>query len=424
MERSDSLNGGNHMSETRFDIEIDGTRYRAAEQRPENPRWVQALAYAHRKEITFCRCEERTPVRLSVKHYGAGSGNGHYGLARWPDTGLDHHPDCVFFGDEPSGGDAPESLPAFDEFDNGVIRAHLARPLAIATPKSGATPVNPAVPSRPGKSRARASDVALLLKLWRHARLNIFNGKESNWFMASLRLLHTGRRVLINRAGDTLSSVMLLGTHAENNTAMAHNAQVLATAGKRKTRLYIVGRLRALSAAQEGKQSFMLPLRDFDGLPKATVDRSILDKFLAGRDHMRNVLETRAGNVMVICCIEPSGKDWWRCVDIAGFVATTAMIPVESSYEGEMAHYLIDQERRFIKPIHVDDAGEGGQRPDFILLDTTPRTMVEVWGMQTLDYLANKSERLARYAQRNTPVVSWNAALREPLPVLPPQRSS
>lgn len=406
------------MSEKRFPIEIGGTTYPVAAQTPDNSRWVSALAIAHGKEITFCKCEPGAPVRLSVKHYGASTAKSHYGLARWRETGLDHHHDCVFFSEELSCAAGTDTLPAFEDMEDGVIRAHLARPLGISAAKTVATP-NPPPGTKPSQSRSRASDIALLLKLWRHAGLNAYRGKEANWFMASLRLLHAAKKVIINRAGDHLADVILLGTHSENKSAMTHNTTVLASAAKKKTRLFVIGRLRAPSAAQTAKASFMLPLLDFDGLPKTTIDRTILDKFLVGRDHMKNVLASRGGNVIVVACIEPSGNDWWRCVDIAGFVATKAMIPIESSYEGTMADHLIDEGRQFVKPLHVDDAGSGDRRPDFILFDTTPRTMIEVWGMATPEYLASKAQRLAHYKARNTPVVSWNAFNKEALPILP-----
>lgn len=46
------------------------------------------------------------------------------------------------------------------------------------------------------------------------------------------------------------------------------------------------------------------------------------------------------------------------------------MVPVESSFEVEFAQYFVDQSRKFLKPIIVYEIGDGGNRPDFILLDT------------------------------------------------------
>lgn len=406
------------MSDVQFPVAIDGERFHPAEQAPDNPRWLRALSFAHRKEITHCLCVPCSPVRLIIKHYGSGTSNSRYGLARWPDTGLEHDPDCLFFSEDLPANASSGTLPAFEELDGGVLRAHLARPLAIGEAKT-AGESNSRPDAKPGTSRQRASDVALLLKLWRLARLNTYRGKEANWFMGSIRLLHAAKQVVVNRAGQTAADYLLVGTHANNKTATAHNAEVLAAAARKKTRLFVVGRLRKPSAAQQSKTSFMIPLLDFEGLPKTTVDRSVYDKFLAGRPVLQNALETKAEHVIVIGCIEPAGNDWWRCLDLAGFAAGRSLIPVESSYEAQMASYLMDAGRTFIKPVHVGEAGTGEHRPDFILLDTSPRTMVEVWGMRTPEYLASKAQRLARYRERNIPVISWSPIDQEDLPVLP-----
>lgn len=96
------------------------------------------------------------------------------------------------------------------------------------------------------------------------------------------------------------------------------------------------------------------------------------------------------------------------------------LIPVESSYELEMERYLVRHSRIFVKPMHGEEnETEERRRPDFLLLDTKPRTAVEVWGMSTPDYLSSKAARLLWYQEKRIPLVSWNAVTGDALPPLP-----
>lgn len=165
------------MSKLAFPVSVNSTVFSPEAQVQTNPEWVQALSYAHRKELTRCLCT-KTPVKLVVKHYGADRPNSHYGLALWPDTGVDHDSDCQYFEDESDTGSSDQStLPAFHELDDGTLRVHLATPLQMAS-ATPAAPRSASKDSTAGKSRARASEIALLLRLWRHADLNVHDSRR------------------------------------------------------------------------------------------------------------------------------------------------------------------------------------------------------------------------------------------------------
>lgn len=411
------------MAASKYPVRVNGYLFRVPEQVAENKAWSQALAFAHRKEMTECCCVARRPVRLVVRRYGADGGAVHYGLARWKGTGLDHHPDCQYFGEEAESYDVRGALPAYEEMEGDLIRVHLARPLAAGAAPAATVEALPTDgrASLYGRSRSRAPDISVLLKLWREARLNVYSAKDVSWFMASLRVLHTAKRMVIDRKGRRLADILMIGAHASNNTASTHNAEVLASASAAKTRLFIIGRLRAPTPEQLAKRSFLLPLLDFHGLPKALVDPATLDRLLGRRPVLQNLIADRAGNVVVICCIEPNGGDWWKVIDIAGFGTSPDMIPVESGFELQMERHLAACKRRFLKPLQVGETENASdQRPDFLLLDTLPRVMIEVWGMQTPEYLESKRRRLAKYAAARQPVISWSPDRGDPLPTLPP----
>lgn len=384
--------------------------------------WKNALASGHRKDVAYCLCDRNRPVPIVIRHYSAHGGTAHYGLARWKGTNWDHHPDCRFFSETFEESRAAEVGAAFQELDNGQVRVHLGRSLGIATESSTVkTPAAPAPDKSAGRrTRSKASDIALLHRVWRAANLNRYRERESTWFNGSLRFLHAAGDFVVRRTGETLADFLLLGASAGSRNAQAHNAAVLERTAQRPTRLYLLARLRAPTPSQADKRRFLLPLRDYDGLPKVLVERDLLDRFFDSRQFAHASLSNQAANVVALLSIEPNGNDWWRCVDVTGFVASNGLIPVESTYELALERYLVAQSRIFIKPMHGEEnATEPGRRPDFLLLDTKPRTAIEVWGMATPEYLASKKERLAWYREKRIPLVSWNAAEGEALPTLP-----
>ncbi|MCU6501918.1 DUF1173 domain-containing protein [Rugamonas sp. A1-17] len=405
------------MSKT-FDVRVRETIFTEREQVATNPRWVRALAAAHLQDVTYCLCTPAAAPHIGVKLYGRDKPTMHYGLALWRDTGLDHDADCRFFSEDTDAGDGEGSRPAFDDLGNGQYRAHLATALAIIERRTQEIAAKKARgDASPAPSRSRANESALLFKLWRTAGLNIYRGSRS-WFSASFSLIHAAKNILVNKDGDSLADFMLLGSGINDRLAKLHNAQVLERAKARPTRLFVIGRMKQY---KREKQKILLPMMDFALLPKILVRIEQLDKFLDGRRFFQNLLAERAGYLVSIACIEPSGPDWWQTVSIAGIGTDLNMIPVESSFEIEFSEYLATQGRKYLKPIAIDESGTDDMRPDFILLDTPSRVYCEVWGMQTEQYLQDKSRRIANYAARRRILVSWNAFPREALPALPPR---
>lgn len=86
-----------------------------------------------------------------------------------------------------------------------------------------------------------------------------------------------------------------------------------------------------------------------------------------------------------------------------------SMIPVESSYEEQMIAHLLLTDRKFEKPLvgnltqYFLDA-----RPDMMLLDTTPYTVVEVAGMRNEDYHYRLDEKEKHYVEQGYRYVEWD----------------
>jgi hypothetical protein len=410
------------MNANIFPVSIDGVVFLPAQQAGTNLAWMQMLAYSHRKDRTYCLCDRTRPVPLVIRHYSSSKGTAHYGLARWKGTHWDHHPDCRFFSESFDDGRGADSSAAFQEMENGRIRVHLSRSLGVVSESSSVKPLNAMTKRNLGDRTAtrKASDSTLLNRVWRTANLNLYRDRESTWFNGSLRFLHAAHRYVLRRTGETLADYLLLGASAQSRNARAHNSAVLQRAVQHPTRLYLLARLREPTPSQAAKHNFFLPLREYDGLPKILIEMDLLDRFLGPRRFANASLADPTTNVIALMSIEPGHKDWWHCIDLAGFVASRSLIPLESHYELEMERYLVAQNRTFVKPMHGEEKEVGsGRRPDFLLLDTKPRTAIEVWGMTTPDYLAAKGSRLSWYRENSVPLVSWNAADGDALPTLP-----
>ena len=398
---------------------IGGARFEPAEQATTNPAWLAALQEQHRKNNSACLCAAGVDLPLVIRLYGRNAETRHYGLAKAQDTGLNHDPACRFFG-EGSDDDEPDkdTLPAFDVADDGQLRAHLSFSLQLAEPIDGPAPA-PRPGKAPGPSRARASEAAMLFRLWREAGLNVYNGKNRSWFMVAFKMLKTAEKIVINAKGETLADYLLVAAGGNDPLVSSHNQKVLDRAEHTPSRLIVIGRMRTIDTSAGGKK--LLPVHDFVGLPKALIPAISIDNLLARRALVRNLLQkTVPGHVVMMACIEPEKAPWWKVHSTAVMPTSPQFLPTESSYVVDFEGYLVEQGRHFIKPIAINELGENDQRPDYILLDTTPRVRCEVWGMQTPEYLSGKAKRLAEYAQKGQDLVSWSAEPREPFPELPP----
>lgn len=222
-------------------------------------------------------------MQLVIKHYGSGTKVAHYKLARWQGTGLDHSLDCQFFSEEAAEGESGISKPSFEYLDGGRIRVHLGRPPGLAQPGAMMQARESGKDAPAASHRQRADDTALLFKLWHCANLNMHRGRDPGWINTSLRLLHAAATLVVDRAGNTLDQRLLIGAEASGCKALAHNAIVREQAARTPGRLFVIGRLKLPTLAQQVKAQFLLPLRDFAGLPSILVTAQMLHQFLAKR---------------------------------------------------------------------------------------------------------------------------------------------
>ena len=90
---------------------------------------------------------------------------------------------------------------------------------------------------------------------------------------------------------------------------------------------------------------------------------------------------------------------------------TPQLIPVHSQYQALVANALVEAERTFLKPLHVD-AREADSLPDFLLLDAGERPLpMEIYGFTgNPAHEQRKQEKLAGYRASRQPFWHWDVA--------------
>ena len=120
--------------------------------------------------------------------------------------------------------------------------------------------------------------------------------------------------------------------------------------------------------------------------------------------------------IVVLALIEGTPHGYLRLVDPTAMLVSPDYIPADSSHELTMSRALIDAHRAFTKPLRYDR--RDAVFPDFVLTDTGPPTVIEVWGITgRADYENRKHTKQAHYAgtERFT-LVEWTPPA--PLPDL------
>ena len=85
-------------------------------------------------------------------------------------------------------------------------------------------------------------------------------------------------------------------------------------------------------------------------------------------------------------------------------------IPIDSSYEKQVCDALIEQNRRFVKPLRYDAGNEVLE--DFFLIDTDEQVPMEIYGMTgNEEYDERKKAKIAIYERSGLPFWHWDVKL-------------
>ena len=380
-----------------------------------------------------CLCQgDKKPLPLYIARWGDG-----LLLKRMPNSGDVHHPDCESYGHVSPNAHAVYTDEAIAELDDGRVRIALEAPLSLT---AGAAPVGDyreAIASDTAgitRKRAKVTLRGLLNYLWEEARLN-------RWFPAM-----TGKRglsVVYHYLRQTLAErelgprlpladaiyIPAVRRSLERVTVLAeleaHYAHLQRRHGPRYTPvLLVLGEVLRLDAAEEGSHRLVLKgmanvaLHETNGaLTRLRASwPTAFSRLDLAHANANTAPEAEPNRVFVLAGVTFTRRRQLSVVYAAALETTHEFIPVESAAEATMARALVHQGRAFEKPLRYDGAAE--LFPDFRLLDTEPPTVIEVWGMNTPEYLDRKRIKRDTYRHDRVPLIEWNAAADEPLPPL------
>jgi len=109
--------------------------------------------------------------------------------------------------------------------------------------------------------------------------------------------------------------------------------------------------------------------------------------------------------------------DNFHIVEISAMGVNEKFIPFDSSYEHHVLDKLIKENRCFVKPLrHQKEKSK--YHPDFILLDTEPNTIMEVFGMMNNEeYAEHAMSKVAFYKDKDFQTWIWDTSITKEIPV-------
>lgn len=399
-------------------------------QTENNTQWQRWLKHARDNKattvVTCCCLPAENEVLRRRLRVNLSQTTDQCWLSSWPYTGHEHAPDCRFYSVWPDERQAAI-------YTTDVVKAGTDGMLVVRLPtglqKKEAQekpPEEKPVRTVTGKRRRQPSMklTGLLHLLWEQAGINlwhpVFDRKKRNPGWVSWKLNNTAARIRIGRVSLQASLLLMARKdtpQAENNCHRSRNAR------QSSRRLITVSQLASWSDAAEARLQQTLPLGFFAGIPELQLTEDVTARLK--HSYARELGDWRRGaRVIVISESEPPVTTFIRLdgrnvpqsrsrvIDVALMTVSPRYIPLDSSYEGMIEEKLWREKRAFIKPLRYD--GEEQVFPDFVLTDVcgSEALPMEVFGMNTPEYLQRKQEKVVHYDREYGPGRwwQWNAA--------------
>ena len=380
-----------------------------------------------------------------------------YTLRRWPSTSVEtadiekvrqqeanKHADGCFYHstasreDTTPDGEADASLPAIEDLEEGKRNVHADFPIDQLM-----NPAPPGADSGPnseggggGARRRRTALQTLLYTIWESAGMHIWKTSwKRDWWMVRHCTADYLSQTLVNGQADRIFiSPSFPGKHkGEYDQQYAafwdplmergRKAQIAARNADGPTERWplaiVIGqikdwstgaiRLKHLKFAIEASQGEMKAIQK--RFPRAFKDNAIAENVI-GAFIVRPVPATHGTDEL----------DRLQFVDAALSRSTSKFILVDSSYEAQVAEWMIENGREFKKPLLGYDEE---YRPDFLLLDVGAKPLImEVYGVTgDQDYDDRKNEKRALYKQAGLKTWEWDLTHSTQMPPLPEKRA-
>lgn len=386
-------------------VRFDGLVTSLEEVQDHPARFATRLERAKRTSgYAECLCQGAgggKPLRLVVRRYGA-----LFHLARWPDEGVYHKRDiCSFFAE-------PTALSGASGIEQEAIRtthsgldARLDVSLTVRTVGAVRSESSPGDSSR-AASRRSAPLLGFLQRVWQDAGLNHWSGgAQRNWGTCSAQILAVlGEGKMNGKPVQDVVHVMRRYEESELPTIKAEFDAFLSrirTTPTESRRGVVIAEIKAIDPSKYG---FIVRLRQT--FETFYASKALVESAARSYRHARPMIGQPEARVVAVLVVERTKDGNLRAVDLALQLCNRAFIPCDSSYEVDMANRLVDERRRFEKPLRRDEGDD--MLPDFRLTDTARSTAIEIYGMEANDaYRARKLQKQAMYASRREPCVEW-----------------
>ncbi|MFM0144979.1 DUF1173 family protein [Paraburkholderia sp. RL18-085-BIA-A] len=385
-------------------IAFDGISVLLEEVQDNPARFATRLERAKKTPgFAVCCCRPSTsekPLRLVVRRYGA-----LFHLARWPDEGYLHdRSTCAFFAEkgplEESPGRAHDAIRNTPAGLNAKLDVSLSvRTVAAVTRSAGTEPTR-------SNSRRSAPLLGFLQRIWMDSGLNQWSGgPQRNWGTCNAQILALlGEGKMNGKPIQDVLHVMRRYEEAAQATLKAEFDGFLSRIQTTKTsteRGVVIAEIRSVETSKYG---FVVKLRQTRETFYAS--KQLIEKAAASFRHAWPMIGNRDARIVSVLVLERTKDGNLRVIDLALQLCNSSFIPCDSSYEVAMANRLVEERRRFVKPMRLTDGDV--MLPDFRLIDTAPATAIEVYGMESNDaYLARKATKQTLYAQRGEPCIEW-----------------
>lgn len=408
-------------------------------------RWQQHLqaAYVSRAAPPVCLCQPQDPVAMYIARLGDT-----YVLKRRPKTGHLHHSECDSHGGISRAANDLYTEEAIVERADGKINHSLSVPLSTIEHMADTALDEAAAPDRPATAVARRPSMTLrgfLNLLWEESGL-------ASW-APGMRGKRTLTRVywrLNNELADRLVAgedamlrVFIPSGFLNETTEQRTRAELLQRfealdkihGSNHRAILLVIGELRTIKASA---RNVALRLKGMpDSMPIWTPPGSIerlrnqwpasMERFDRSKQASTDAPadpDARPNRMFIIAGIQLSqhGNLQWRYG--AAMETTEDFLPIDSQYEARIANALVNQERRFTKPLRYD--GVAATFPDFVLTDMPHECPMEIYGFSGLEYEVRKREKIDFYERQGMPFWHWDVSqskLPPPFPMIPARRT-
>lgn len=369
-------------------------------------KWHRVLEKAYDSAPISCLCYGRGEKQLAIRH---STRSGSFSLARYPLTGPNHSPDCLYYApDAYSSGMGSYARDVVEELSNGDIRVRLRFGLQPGEPCTPpAVTVNPRN-IQPQSSKSSMSLLALLHLLWSETNLHSWSpamhGKR-NLSLVHFLLRKLARKIQVGK--HHLNDFLLVASpHAESRQS-SYNSSRVTKAVLGNHRLVVIAPLAAHTNSREEADDF-LSISGFHGIPRIRIDQAAWS--IAKLRYEAAIRAWRKGSrVIAIVHTTPpvSESSSITMLSVGLMPVSEQWIPFDSQYEAVVEQKLRKEGRRFYKPLRFD-ASDEHVFPDFWLTDFPDRTEMpmEVFGMQTPEYLMRKYIK-TQYYNDNYGVEGW-----------------